>query len=154
MVRHVRVNRFLSQQAKLKLPRSTFDLFRAEREDSKTLAIVVAAAAWIPTALSSAVSGSQAMRAFLLDFAAQSRLLGVIPLLIIAEPWMIERWTHIASHFLKTDLISKEDIPPFQEAFAALNRGRHLVRAQVVAIGIVYSLVIAAIPSVREGEFP
>src|SRR5215469_12311980 len=146
MIRQLRIDRVLLERAKRKLPRGTFDLFYAEREDSRRLAIVIAGAAWVPTALFAAANGRDSFLGFLGDFAAQSRLLVVIPLLIVSEPWMIRQWAHIAAQFLATNLISKEDIPSFQTAFAEFNRRKHFLIAQVFIVLVIYAFALAATP--------
>jgi len=115
---------------------------------------VIVAAAWVPTALFAAASGLQFLRGFLLDFAAQSRLLVVIPLLIVAEPWMIQQWGHIAAQFLAANLITKEDIPTFQEAFVIFNRRRHFLLAQVFIVLAIYAVAIAVIPHLGKVDIP
>ena len=154
MIRQLRIDRLLLQRAKAKLPRGTFDLLYAEREDSRKLAMVIAGAAWIPTAFFAALNGSYSFQGFVADFAAQSRLLVVIPLLIVTEPWMINQWAHIAAQFLAANLISKEDAASFQEAFASFNRRRHYMIVQVFIVLVIYALAVAATPYMQQGDIP
>jgi len=154
MIRQLRIDKILLQRAKLKLPRGTYDLFYAEREDSRRLAMVIVGAAWIPTAFFAAINGWPSLSGFLGDFAAQSRLLFVIPLLIIAEPWMLRQWSQIAAQFVEANLVGKEDIPRFQDAFALFDRRRHYMISQVFIVLTIYALALAMIPYLRNAVLP
>ena len=124
-------------------------LLDPDSERTKRMAIITAAIAWIPVGVLALAQGPSYLRLFLTDYAAQSRLLFVIPLLIITEPWMILRWEVIASHFLIVDLIRKEDIPRFERDFAVFERWRHQWSSQLIILFAVYCWAIAAIPLVH-----
>ena len=125
-----------------------------EGEKSGTFALVMIAAAWLPTAVLAAIDGPPTFHAFLSDVAAQSRLLVVIPLLIIAEPWMLQRWATLARHFLSAELISSKDEVLFQGAVAAFERRRRLAVAHVILALLVYSMAVAALIHLNVGAIP
>jgi len=125
-----------------------------EGEEPATFAVVIMAAAWLPTAILSAIDGPPTFHAFLVDVAAQSRLLVVIPLLIVAEPWILQRWAAIARHFLSAELIASEDQASFQGAVAAFERRRRLAVTHVVLALLVYSMAVAALTNLNVGIVP
>ena len=78
------------------------------------IAIGTMALAWLPIAILSGLQSRESLRGFSLDYAAQSRLLVVIAVLIIAEPKLITRLDLIANAFLDDKLIGDEDRPKFE----------------------------------------
>jgi hypothetical protein len=75
------------------------------------IAVFAVAVVWMPTAILAALHGFDAMRSFLPDCAAQSRLLVVIPLLIITEPLLAARLMTIAHEFRDEGLVKERDWP-------------------------------------------
>jgi hypothetical protein len=85
-----------------------------------------------------AFRGLNFLRSFLEDYAAQSRLLVVIPLLIFAEPPLVARMVAIANHFRHEGLIKDEELPRFATAVNRLStRGDSLI-VRVVLVLLVY----------------
>jgi hypothetical protein len=139
----------LLRHARWRLSSNTVGLFDPGSERTKLLALTTAAIAWLPTAILALIQGPSYFRLFLIDFAAQSRLLVVIPLMIVAEPWMIERWEMIARHFMTIDLIRKEDDTRFREAFETFEKERHRWSSQLAILVAVYGVAVAAVPYVH-----
>jgi hypothetical protein len=124
-------------------------LLDPDSERTRRMAIITAAVAWFPTAILALMQGPSYLRLFLIDYAAQTRLLFVIPLLIIAEPWMIHRWELIARHFLVVDIIRNEDVARFEQALAVFEKWRHQWISQLVILFAVYCWAVAAVPLVH-----
>src|SRR3954470_9495344 len=85
--------------------RSVFQLIRAA--SSKTIAHMTGAVviAWLPAAILSGAQGADSLRSFLTDVATQSRLLIVVPLLILYGPLLRERLDRVAQQFINAGLI-------------------------------------------------
>ena len=109
------------------------------------IAIFAVAVAWMPTASLAASHGFDAMRSFLTDCAAQSRLLVVIPLLIITEPLLAARLMTIAHKFRDEGLVKEEDWPRFDKAIRSFEGGGGTLIAQFMMLVLVYSFVASTI---------
>jgi hypothetical protein len=105
------------------------------------IAVFAVAIAWLPTALLVALHGFGALRSFLTDCAAQSRLLVVIPLLIITEPPLAERLMTLAHKFREEGLVKDEDCPRFDKAIRSLEREGNSPIVQVLMVVLVYVFV-------------
>jgi hypothetical protein len=114
---------------------------------TRTIRIAISAVAvvWMPTAILAALHGFDAMRSFLTDCAAQSRLLVVIPLLIITEPLLAARLMTIAHKFRDEGLVKEEDWPRFDKAIRSFEGGGGTLIAQVMGLVLVYSFVASTI---------
>jgi hypothetical protein len=126
--------------------RSYFDFIRSASTKTLTRAALATAVVWLPAAILSAMRGLGPLNSFLTDIATQSRVLVVIPLLILAEPPLHERLETIAKHFTKADLISASDLPAFQANWASFKK---LHDSAIAKIGLVL-LVIAMILSLEK----
>lgn len=102
---------------------------------------VVIAVAWLPAAVLSAIQGVGALKSFITDVATQSRLLVVIPLLILAEPPLHARWEAIAQQFTKAGLISDYDLPKFQADWDLCERLSYSTLARVSLLLLVYAII-------------
>jgi hypothetical protein len=109
------------------------------------IAIFAVAVVWMPTAILAALQGFDALRSFLTDCAAQSRLLVVIPLLIITEPLLAARLMTIAHKFRDEGLVKEEDWPRFDKAIRSFEGGGGTLIAQVMMLVLVYSFVASTI---------
>jgi hypothetical protein len=125
--------------------RSYFDLIRNASKKTITRAAVATVVAWLPAAILSAMQGWGTLNSFLTDVATQSRVLIVIPLLILAEPPVHARLEAIARQFPRADLISASDLPKFQANWASFEK---LHDSAFARIGLVL-LVIASIVSLE-----
>ncbi|HTF70655.1 MAG TPA: hypothetical protein VK638_49100 [Edaphobacter sp.] len=109
---------------------------------SGTIRLVIAAVAvtWIPPAILAAFHGLDSLRSFLVDYAAQSRLLVVIPLLILAEPPLVARLARVARHFRDAGLIKEVDLPRFASALSDFMRRGDSRIVRVVLVLLVFLL--------------
>ncbi|PYY16768.1 MAG: hypothetical protein DMG60_13820 [Acidobacteria bacterium] len=100
------------------------------------IAIITTAVAWLPPLLLSALGGVASVRGFLLDYAAQSRLLIVIGILIITEPGIVNRLDLIAQTFVDDKLIREEDRPKFESVLGKFRRLGNSLLGQAILLGI------------------
>jgi hypothetical protein len=126
--------------------RSFFELIRTASTKTITRAALATAVAWLPAAVLSAMQGVGPLTSFLTDVATQSRVLIVIPLLILAVPPFDGRIEAIARQFTKAGLISASDLPRFQANWGSFEKLRD---SAVARIGVVL-LVIAIILSLEQ----
>src|SRR5207244_3117881 len=105
----VPANTSLYRRNQFRFPHSVFELVRTASTHTLRLAVGAAAVAWLPVLTLSALHGLGPFKGFLFDFAAQSRLLIIIPLLILTKPLLGARLSAIAQHFLVASLVRKED---------------------------------------------
>jgi hypothetical protein len=89
------------------------DLFRYATLPMLYRAAVAVAIAWLPLAVFSAFHGLASFLSFLTDFATQSRLLIIIPVLILGERPVHARYALVAHHF-ETSLVADNEQARFQ----------------------------------------
>jgi hypothetical protein len=89
------------------------DLFRYATLPMLYRATVAVAIAWLPLAAFSAFHGLASFLSFLTDFATQSRLLIIIPVLILGERPVHARYALVAHHF-ETSLVPDNEQARFQ----------------------------------------
>jgi hypothetical protein len=107
--------------------------------------------AWLPNAILSAARGSGLAWSFLTDYAAQSRLLIVIPLLILGEPPLINHLQAIGYQFHNEDLIRTPDLPAFEKAIGKLKSRGDSILAWVLLVSLTYLCVIVTVPTIETG---
>jgi hypothetical protein len=135
----------------LKLPLTLLDVYRGASSKTIHKALWVTAISWAPAAALAASDGLATFESFLQDYAAQSRALIVIPLLILGLPPLMKRLEAIAVHFLENDIVSWDDRPRFE---AALDRFRHASSSGfsvVLILVLVYLLFFSAMAFVQPG---
>ena len=146
------VGRFSYLRERSRYPHSLLDLVRTASARTLRLAVGAMVITWVPAALLSALHGVHAFKWFFLDFAAQSRFLIVIPLLILAHAPLAARLETTGRHFLDENLVREEDRSRFETAFGSLKRLDRSIVARVSILLIVYTLVAAAMPLIRTGS--
>ena len=108
---------------------------------------------WVPLLVLSAVQGlaigHQVRLPFLHDFAAYTRFLIAIPLLILAEGLIERRVAEVVAHFTHSGLVPESSLPRYE---AALDRGRRL-RDSTLAEVVLVGLAVLSVVIVRH-EFP
>ncbi len=108
---------------------------------------------WVPLLLLSAMQGlaigDHVRLPFLYDFAAYTRFLVAIPLLILAEGLIERRVAEVVVHFTHSGLVPESSRPCYQ---AALDRGRKL-RDSTLAEVVLVGLAALSVVIVRR-EFP
>jgi hypothetical protein len=144
----------LSRQDRFRFPHNLWEVLRTARAGTRRMAAIAFATAWLPVILLAALHGAASLKSFLFDFAAQSRLFVVIPLLVFTEPLLIARLDAVARHFVDADLVKKEDLFRFEEAFTALGRRGNLLATRIVAVLMIYSFVAYAMPYLKMAVLP
>jgi hypothetical protein len=121
-------------------------------------AVLAALIGWLPLAALSAVQSlilrQDALWPFASDFGLHARSLITAPVLILAEAFLVPRLGGIAQHFLDAGLVTEPDLPRFRAAQASTLRLRDSAVAEVLAIGLAYAIVVAALASVPPAEVP
>jgi hypothetical protein len=116
------------------------DLIRNASSATLIRAAIAAAIAWVPPAILSAFRGTHIFLSFLTDYAALTRFLIVIPILILAEQPLHSRYALVAHHFDTT-------IPDDEKArFNAHWRSHETLKDSIIVriILILGSLALAA----------
>jgi hypothetical protein len=109
------------------------------------LAIAAVAIAWVPTVLLSAFRGVDSLRSFLEDYAAQSRLLIVIPLLIISEPLLVARMAAIARHLRDEKMVQEEARPRLDDAINTLTHKADTPVTRIVMMLMAYMFLVSIV---------
>jgi len=108
---------------------------------------------WVPLLVISASEGlafgHRVKLPFLYDFAAYTRFLVAIPLLILAEGLVERRVTDAARHFIQAGLISDTDVSRFEAAIKSCKA----LRDSIVAEGVLLALTTMSVVVVSR-EFP
>jgi hypothetical protein len=106
--------------------------------------LVIGVVAWLPLPLLSALSGDAlggaATIPFFYDIEAHVRFLVVLPILIAAELIVHKRLRPVVRQFVQRRIVAAEDLPKFQQAIDRTLRLRDSVVAEVVLLGVVYTL--------------
>jgi hypothetical protein len=129
-----------------------YQLFRRTRLAGDALELlqrrvaVIAATAWIPLLVLSAVSGNALGSAvaipFLHDIETQARFLIALPILVIAELIVHRRLRPAVGQFVERRIVSPEDLPGFHQAIESTLRLRNSVLIEVALIALVYTVGI------------
>jgi hypothetical protein len=133
----------------LRFPRSLLQLVTFSSRRTVWLAVVAIAIAWLPPACLSGLRGLDPFWSFLSDYAAQSRMLFLIPLLILAEPRMVQALEAIANHFREEELIKNQDLARFESALKSFGEGDSLAVRVIMAftLAVIVALAFPAAPS-------
>ena len=129
-----------------------YQLFRRAHLSGDTLQLlhrrmlIIAAVAWLPLLLLSALAGDAlggaATIPFFYDIEAHVRFLVVLPILIAAELIVHKRLRPVIRQFVERRLVAPEDLPKFQQAIDATLRVRNSVVGEVVLLVLVYTVGI------------
>lgn len=105
--------------------------------------------AWLPLLLLTALEGNLLVGAaavpFLKDVSIQVRLLAIMPVLLIAEPFVHLRMRPILQQFLERKLISESAMPRFEAAVDAAYRLRNSKIAEILILVFVYTVGVNVI---------
>src|SRR5882724_3507162 len=104
------LNQAVPLREPIRFPHSFLGLLRSASSRTLRLVIAAMAIAWVPTAILAAFRGVNSLQSFLVDYAVQSRLLVVIPLLILAEPPLVARLMTVAHHFREEGLVKETEL--------------------------------------------
>src|SRR2546430_11966346 len=141
-------------RTRARFPRNFIELLRTASPDTIRLSIIAVVAGWVPLIGLSAVQGWFSLKSFLFDFAAQSRLLVLMPLLILTEPQLAARLSAIARHFVSADLVKGEDTPRFERTIDAFERRSDSQFARIVIVMLIYALAAVATRYSQPGHIP
>ncbi len=122
-------------------PQVFLDLFRNASSQTLAWTAVAVAVAWVPVAVLSALRGGGAFPSFLTDYAMQSRLLIIIPVLILSAPALHERRSQVAQH-IETFLVPRNQYPKFHDDWTSNDELRNSWFARILIVALVYVTVI------------
>jgi hypothetical protein len=144
-----------SQDFSLVLGGPLFQLMRRVHLSGDALQLVrqrivwIAAIAWLPLCLLSAIGGrlwgDAVSVPFLKDFEAHIRFLVALPLLIIAEPIVHGRLHRIGQTFLVRELVPEGAMARFDEALRAAYRLRNSMAAELGLVALVYAVGVVVV---------
>jgi hypothetical protein len=110
----------------------------------KRRAVVAALITWVPllilAGLQGLAFGHKVPVPFLRDFSGYSRFLLAVPLLLLAENVLGPRIAEAAAHFVTSGVIKKKDFQRFDKLVELGLRSRDSVTAEIVTIGLAYTL--------------
>ena len=129
------------QQSALFRPHQFLDLFSRASTQTLSRAAVAVAVAWIPVAMLSALRSGASFASFLTDYAAQSRFLVIILVLILAEPPLRERLAQVAHHF-EAFLVPRDQLRKFQAEWISCGKLRDSWLARILIAVLAYATVI------------
>jgi len=127
----------------------------APERSRRTVKIAIGATvlAWVPLLLLCAFQGPDSVWSFSVDYAAQSRLLLVIAILIIAEPSLTKKLDLIATHFLEDRLIRADDQSHFESVLARYRHMGNVVAYQMGLLLFAFLITASALPYIEPGTF-
>jgi len=100
---------------------------------------------WLPLLVLSLIQGqayrTQTQIPFLKDLAVNVRFLIAVPILILAEPAIDQKWRILVLEYIRSGLVSQKDLPCFEEAIKGTTRLRDY------ALPEVFLMIAAFIPS-------
>ncbi len=126
---------------------------KPERERVIHRAILAAAVTWLPLLLLSLAQGlafgNHVKITFVRDFAVNVRFLVALPIFILAESKIDQRWRTLVQEFLRSGLVHEDQLPFFDAILAKISRLRDRILPELTL------LIIAYLPSIviRESEF-
>lgn len=113
-------------------------LMRPDLQRVTQRAVLLAAVAWLPLLILSALQGlalgPNPRESLLLDVSAYARYLIALPMLVVAERICLPRLAGIAGHFVDAGLVTDEDRPRFDGLIAST---RQLLQQRWAEIGLV-----------------
>ena len=98
---------------------------------------------WVPLLILSLIQGrafgSHVRIPFLYDIAAGIRFLIGLPLLIIAEVLIDPRINHAVRHFVRSGLVTTEELPAFEQAILRMNKLRDGVIPSILILVVAFT---------------
>ncbi len=99
-----------------------------ERQRVVRRALLAVLLTWLPLFVLSLVQrqayGTQTKIPFLWDFAVNVRFLIAVPILILAESAIDQRWRKLVLQFLRSGLVGEKELPSFQSVIEGITRFR------------------------------
>ena len=121
---------------------------RGENERQRVIrrALLATLMTWLPLLILSLVQGlaygSEVKVPFVRDFAVNVRFLVALPILILAESRIDQRWRTLVLEFLRSGLVSEAALPFFEAVIEKITRLRDRVLPEAVMIVAVYCMSI------------
>jgi hypothetical protein len=116
------------------------DLLHAASARVRTFAAIAVVVAWAPPALLSALRGRVAFLSFLTDYATQTRFLIILPLVILAAPWLNKRLAKVSGHL--KGFVLEGQLSDFEANWASFERLGNSMAAEVVMVLLTYGLAL------------
>ena len=117
------------------------DLIRNASSTTLIRAAIAAAIAWLPLAVLSAFRGTHVLLSFLTDYAALTRFLIVIPILVLGDKPLHARYALVAHHF-ETTMVSDDEKARFDSQWRSHETLKDTLIVRVILI--LGSLALAA----------
>jgi hypothetical protein len=115
---------------------------RPERERVVRRAFLATLVTWLPLLILSLLQGlaygAQVTIPLLRDFAVNVRFLVALPILILAESRIDQRWRTLVLQFLRSGLVSNAELPSFEAVIEKITRLRDRVLPEAVILVIAY----------------
>ena len=98
---------------------------------------------WLPllvlSLMEGAAYGPRVTIPFLCDFAVNARFLIALPILILAESGIDEKWRVLVLEFLRSGLVREVDLPSFESVLQTIARLRDRLLPELIMIAVAYS---------------
>jgi hypothetical protein len=110
-------------------------------------AVFLAAICWVPLFTLSALQGDagNGPSSFIADIAAHARMLLAVPILIIAENIVDDRFAIIAAYFPNSNIIKENDIPAYEELLSSTLRMSDSAVSDIVIAILAYGILVLAL---------
>jgi hypothetical protein len=114
-----------------------------ERQRVVQRALLATVTTWLPLLILSLVQGvgygNKVTIPFLHDFAVNVRFLFALPILILSESGIDQRWRTLVLEFLRSGLVREVDVPSFETVIEKITRLRDRALPEAVMILLAYS---------------
>ncbi|HEX3372771.1 MAG TPA: hypothetical protein VHS13_01105 [Edaphobacter sp.] len=117
------------------------DLFRDATSPLLMRAGIATAVAWVPLAILSAFQGMPGFLSFLTDYAALSRFLIIIPVLILGERPLDARYALVAHHFERS-LVADSQRSGFQWQWESYEKLKNAPAVKVILLLATYAVAV------------
>jgi hypothetical protein len=119
-----------------------FGRSESERYQVVKRALLGVSLGWLPllvlACLQGLAVGTRVKIPFLLDYAANVRFLIALPILILAESAIDERWRTIVLEFLRSGLVDRNNIAPYEAIIGKVTRLRDRALPELAMLGLAY----------------
>jgi hypothetical protein len=115
---------------------------RPERERVLRRTLLATLVTWLPLIIFSLMQGlaygAQVKIPLLRDFAVNVRFLVALPILILAESRIDQRWRTLVLQFLRSGLVNEAELPSFEAVLEKITRLRDRVLPEAVMLVVTY----------------
>lgn len=114
----------------------------SQRERVARRALLATLITWLPLFIFSLIQGlaygKQVRIPFVLDFAVNVRFLVALPILILAESRIDQRWRTLVLQFLRSRLVNEAELPSFEAVIGKITRLRDRLLPEAVMLLLAY----------------